>query len=119
MHADWIEHRRADDRERLGWIRPDGDGWAAIDVLGREVVAGVDWVAAEEALESRGLRFLAEPWGLRLPDGRVQRVRITRLAPDGITVVEDDWGAASAVGAQATAHDLPFPAPDSLQPLTG
>ena len=82
MHADWIEHRRADDRERLGWIRPDGDAWAAVDALGRDVVTGVDWLTAEEALDARGLRFLAEPWGLRMPDGRVQRVRITRLADD-------------------------------------
>ncbi|MCI1219872.1 MAG: hypothetical protein LKF99_04985 [Bifidobacterium sp.] len=31
---DWIEYRRDSDHERLGWIMPEGDGFAAIDVLG-------------------------------------------------------------------------------------
>ena len=31
---DWTPHRR-DDGELLGWIRPEGEDWIAIDVLGR------------------------------------------------------------------------------------
>jgi hypothetical protein len=67
--ADWTPHRR-DDGEVVGWIRPDGEAWTAIDVLGREVAASVDWLDAEAALEDAGLAFLAEPWMLERDDGR-------------------------------------------------
>ncbi|MBX9470386.1 hypothetical protein [Microcella sp.] len=111
---DWVEHRR-DDGERLGWIHPAGALYTAVDVLGRTVAADVEWLDAEAALEQHGLAWLAEPWGLRLDDGRVQRVRISQLSPAGITVVEDDWGAAAAVGAGMLERSLPWPAPAELQ----
>ena len=43
--GDWTVHRR-DDGELVGWIRPDGDAWTAIDLLGPEAVASVDWLDA-------------------------------------------------------------------------
>ncbi|MGV3733696.1 MAG: hypothetical protein ACO1N6_09895 [Microcella sp.] len=112
---DWIEHRR-DDRERLGWITPDGDRYRAIDVLGRTVASDSEWLDAEAALEAHGLHWLAEPWSLTLDDGRPQRVRISQLSPAGITVVDDDWGAASAVGSGMLERRLPWPAPPELRP---
>ena len=52
LPPDWIEHRRPDG-ETVGWIVPDGDGFRARDLLGREVTDRVvDWLAAEEILES-------------------------------------------------------------------
>lgn len=112
-----IEHRRADDRELLGWIRPRGERFAAVDLLGRVVAEDVDWLAAEEALDDRGLSYLAEPFVLRLPDGTDQRVRLSQLSADGVTVVDDDWGAAAAVGGAMTVRRLPFPAPRELREL--
>ena len=112
-----FEHLRDGDRERLGWIVPDGDAFTAVDLLGRVVADAVDWLAAEEALDARGLSYLAEPWQLELPDGTPQRVRISQLSPDGVTVVDDDWGGAAAVGASMTVRELPFPAPPGLAPL--
>ena len=82
---DWIEHRR-EDGELVGWIRSCGEGFVAVDVLGREVTAEVDWLSAEEALENRGLSFLAQPWVLELPDGTAQRVA-TRISA-GLTARE-------------------------------
>jgi len=76
LPADWIEHRRADDRELLGWIRPAGEEFVAVDRLGRDVTGAVDWLAAEKALDERGLRWLAERWSLTLDDGTEQRVRL-------------------------------------------
>lgn len=116
MTEDWIEHRRADG-ERIGWIRMTGEHFVAIDVLGREVTGAVDWLEAEDALEERGLSFLAEPWLLGLDDGREVRVRITEASPHRIRVREDDFGAASVVGADMRDHVLPFPAPAALRPL--
>lgn len=115
MDANWIEHRR-DDGERIGWIRMVGERSIAVDVLGREVTGEVDWLEAEEALDERGLSFLAEPWLLEQSDGAEVRVRIVEASPERIRVAEDELGAASAVGAQSAVHTLPFPAPDVLRP---
>ena len=116
--ADWTAHRR-DDRELLGWIRPDGDAWVAVDLLGREVTPPVEWLDAEDALEARGLAWLAEVWMLETPDGAI-RVRIAEIAPpakpgeSGLVVVHtDDYG---AIDVPYTRHDLPWPAPVELRP---
>ncbi|WP_028049319.1 hypothetical protein [Cellulomonas sp. URHD0024] len=113
---DWIEHRRPDDRERLGWIRPDGDGFVALDALGRAATGTVDWLAAEEALEERGLYWLADLWQLDLPDGSRERVRIVEVTPERVVVKVDDFGAVDVVTAS---YVLPFPAPDVLRPFEG
>lgn len=107
----WIEHRRADG-ELLGWIRPEGDGFVVIDLLGREDPTPRDWPAAEEALEEKGLAWLAEPWELER-DGEVIDVRITGVSPSGITVKTEDYG---AIDIPVTVYHLPFPAPAELRP---
>ncbi|RKS92818.1 hypothetical protein DEU37_0208 [Microbacterium sp. AG790] len=109
---DWTPHRR-DDGERLGWIRPDGDAWTAIDVLGRVVAASVEWLDAEEALEQRGLAFLAEPWILERGEGAPVRVRLVEVTPARIVVKVDDYGDMSRP------HEgivLPWPLPPQLRP---
>jgi hypothetical protein len=113
---DWIEHRRPGDREVLGYIRPVADGFVAIDRLGRQLTGVLDWLAAEEALESRGLGWLADLWQLTLPDGRVQRVVLVEVGPERVVAKTDDLGAVDAV---LELHELPFPAPAQLQPYRG
>ena len=113
---DWIAHHRPGDRERLGWIRPEGDGFVALDALGRPVTGTVDWLAAEEALEERGLHWLADLWQLDLPDGTRERVRIVEVTPDRVVVKGDDFGAVDVV---TRSYVLPFPAPDALHPFEG
>lgn len=115
-HEDWIEHRRAGDRERLGWIRPDGEGFVALDALGREVTGTVDWLDAEEALDERGLHWLAGLWQLDLADGTRARVRIVEVTPARVVVKVDDFG---AVDATTRSYVLPFPAPETLRPFEG
>ena len=95
---DWTPHRR-EDGELLGWIRPEGADWVAVDVLGHAASAPVDWLEAEEALDSRGLSWLAEIWMLER-DGtdplRVKLVEVTpgRVGEAGHVVVQtDDFGA--------------------------
>ena len=112
----WIEHRRPGDRERLGWIRPDGDDFVAHDALGREATGPVDWLTAEEALEERGLHWLADLYQLDLPDGTRERVRIVEVTPERVVVKVDDFGAVDVVTAS---YVLPFPAPDTLRPFEG
>ncbi|WP_374311520.1 hypothetical protein [Microbacterium sp.] len=116
LPSDWIEHRRPDG-EVLGWMRADGDGFRVFDLLGRERTdAPIDWLDAEELLEDLGIGYLADRWMLRLDDGTERPVRISEASPRGVTVVGDEFGAASAVGADLDRFRLPFPAPEELRP---
>lgn len=109
---DWTPHRR-DDGERLGWIRPDGGAWTAIDVLGRVVAASVEWLDAEDALERRGLAFLAEPWMLERGAGQPVRVRLVEVTPARIVVKVEDYGDMSRPHEPIV---LPWPLPPQLRP---
>lgn len=116
LPADWIEHRRPDG-EVLGWMVPEGEGFRVRDLLGRELTPRpVDWLEGEELLESLGIGYLADRWELTLPDGTRRPVRIAEASPRGVTVVGDEYGAASAVGAVLDRFRLPFPAPQELRP---
>jgi len=111
---DWIEHRRGDG-ERVGWIVPDGDGFGIVDLLGRRIGDGpVDWLEAEETLEALGIGYLAGRYELTT-DAAVRRVRIGEVSTARIVVVADDFGSASAVGADPERFELPFPAPQTLR----
>lgn len=113
--ADWIEHRR-DDGEVVGWIVPAGEGFDAIDRLGRRVGDGpVDWVRAEELLEERGLGWLADRWLLREPDGRERAVRIVELDDERVVLADDDLGAAAVVGGAPRRTTLALPADGRLR----
>ncbi|OUZ09101.1 hypothetical protein BHE97_11390 [Aeromicrobium sp. PE09-221] len=114
MDSSWIEHRRGRDGERLGWIRMQDDGFVAIDLLGRERTAIVDWETAESTLDELGIGYLAELYELELEDGRWLRARIAEVTPGSITVKQDDGG---AVGAPQVYYPLPFPAPSTLRLL--
>ncbi len=112
MPGDWTPHRR-DDGELVGWIRPAGEEWAAIDVLGREVVTSVDWLDAETALEERGLAFLADPWMLERDGQAPLRVRLLEVTPARIVVKAEDYGDVSRGSERIT---LPWPLPARLRP---
>jgi hypothetical protein len=120
LPLDWIEHRRADG-ELLGWMLADADGFRVFDLLGRERTSGdadgaIDWLAAEELLDDLGIGYLADQWTLCLPDGAERPVRIAEVSVRGITVVADEFGAASAVGADLERFRLSFPVTDELRP---
>lgn len=110
----WIEHRRGD-RELLGWIVPEGDGFVVVDLLGRpRTPAPVDWLAAEELLDDLGIGYLADRYVLVRDDGVERPVRIAEVSTDRVTVVADEFGAASAVGANPERFALPFPVPTAV-----
>jgi hypothetical protein len=111
--SDWIEHRRGDG-ERLGWMRPDSDGFIVIDLLGRHLTDPIDWLAAEELLDDLGIGYLADPFELQLDDGHWLRVRMTEVSTDRIRVKKEDWG---DMAAPLREYTLPFPIPESLRPL--
>jgi hypothetical protein len=114
---DWIEHRRSDG-ELLGWIVPAGDGFHVIDLLGRQrTEAPADWSDAEEALESLGIGYLANRYMVQLSDGVERRVRIGEVKTTGIILLADEFGSASAVGANPETFEVSFPAPEGLRSL--
>lgn len=110
---EWIEHRR-EDGERVGWLRPDGDLFVPVDLLGRELGGPVDWLTGEEILERAGIGYLADRYELRLADGTRLRVRLTEVSVDRIVVKKDDLG---AIDAPQLVFTLPFPIPRELRPL--
>ena len=115
MEADWIEHRRADDGERVGWMKPVDEGFVVIDLLGRRRTGVVDWLSAEETLDQLGLGYLADPYEVRLDNGSWLRVRIAEVSPAQIRVKKDDWGDMSAPQLYYT---VSFPVnEDQLRPL--
>ncbi|WP_382306519.1 hypothetical protein [Herbiconiux sp. UC225_62] len=108
----WIEHRRGDG-ELVGWMRPEGDGFVVIDLLGREVSGPIDWFDAEALLDELGLRYLADPYLLDL-DGTSLRVRITEVSTRRIRVKKDDYG---DITVPLREFELAWPMPDELRPL--
>jgi hypothetical protein len=112
LPSDWTPHRR-DDGELVGWIRPDGDSWVAVDLLGREASAPTEWLEAEAALEARGIAWLAGVWMLEREDAAPLRVRMVEVTPDRIVVQTDDYG---AIDAPVERFELSWPLPPVLRP---
>lgn len=108
----WIEHRR-EDGELLGWLRPEGEDWVPVSLLGREVSQAADWLTAEATLEDLGLSWLAEIWTLERPGEEPLRVRIADVRPGRVVVQTDDFGAVDIPVERIT---LPWPAPPALRP---
>ena len=97
----------------MGWIRPDGDAWVAVSLLGRELTGPVDWLEAEEALDGLSLAWLADVWMLEQEDAPPLRVRLVEVTPDGVVVQTDDFG---AIDVPVERYDLPWPPPPTLRP---
>ncbi|WP_430592576.1 hypothetical protein [Humidisolicoccus flavus] len=113
MNEDWIEHRRAGDRERLGWLVPAGEGFVAVNLLGRPITGEMDWLSAEESLEHAGIGYLADQFTLVDEVGTAIAVRIVEVSEHRITVKSEDFG---DIRAQQEFFHLSFPAPANLFP---
>lgn len=97
-------------------MKPSGEGFIAIDLLGRQRTEVVDWMLAEETLDELGLAYLADPHELQLDDGSWLRVRIAEVSTDAIRVKKDDWGDMTATQIY---YAVSFPVTeDQLRPLS-
>ncbi|MFT4281156.1 hypothetical protein [Microbacterium sp.] len=112
MTAPGTAHRR-EDGELVGWIRPAGDLWQGIDLLGRPVGDPAEWLEVEAALEERGIAYLADPWMLEGEGERPLRVRLVEVTPERIVVKAEDFGAIDLPG---RTWELPWPLPARLRP---
>jgi hypothetical protein len=109
--SDWVEHRRGDG-ERVGWMRPEGEGFVPVDLLGRDRAGALDWLAAEELLDELGIGYLADPYLLERADGSWIRVRIVEVSTSGIRVKIDDFG---AIDGPRINFNLTWPMPPELR----
>ncbi|WP_366518573.1 hypothetical protein [Herbiconiux sp.] len=113
----------------------------AVDLLGRDRSAAVEWLAAEELLDELGIGYLADAYLLRRGGGAGVgegsgaaddlaagdptdevgggvydvRVRIVEVSTARIVVKRDDFG---DITASLEQFELPWPMPDSLRPMT-
>ena len=113
LPPDWIPHRRLDDGELVGWLRPEGELWVAVSLLGHDLTGPVAWLVAEQTLEEIGLAGLADAWTLERPGASPLRVRIVEVNPDRVVVQTDDFG---AIDAEVDRYELGWPAPAELRP---
>ena len=109
--ADWIEHRRGDG-ERLGWMRPAGDGFVAINLLGHPVSGKLDWLSAEELLDDTGIGYLADAYELLWPAEGWIRVRFVEVSTTRIRLKKEDGG---AIGGEVRFYDVEFPLPNTVR----
>lgn len=109
----WIEHRRGDG-ELVGWMVPDGELFAVMDLLGRRLGDAVEWLDAEELLDELGIGYLADPFALAV-DGQTLRVRLTEVSTERIRVKKDDFG---AIDVPLVEFTLEWPMPATLRPMT-
>jgi hypothetical protein len=103
--SDWIPHRRGDG-ELLGWIRPEGDGFVVVDLLRRPLTGVVDWLMAEETLESAGIGYLADRYEYLDEDGAWLPVHIVEVSEDALRLKQGYW---AAIDAPVAEHVLAFP----------
>ena len=98
----WIEHRRAEDNELLGYLRPVDDApsqYIPVSVFGYALEAPSDEYDAQQILESAGLSYLADRWLLTL-DGRSEpiSVQIVEASPQRLLVKNVDFGYEGDIG---------------------
>lgn len=111
MRNEWIEHRRGIDGERLGWMRPVGDNFVAVDLLGRDITEPVDWLVAEETLDDLGIGYLADIYELQVDTGWL-RVRLVEVTATEIRVKKDDYGDMTA---EQVYYTVANPMPEGLR----
>lgn len=111
----WAPHHRDDDGELIGYIAAVDDSFSAYTLFGYPLADGVDRFDAEQALESAGLRYLAERWLLTVADREEPlAVEVVEITPGAITVKHIDYGDDDRWG---TLYTLEVPvAPTTLRP---
>lgn len=62
------EVRRDEDWELMGYVRRDGDRWAALTVFGGLLDRHPTEDEAHDTVETHGLSAMTEPWWVRIGD---------------------------------------------------
>lgn len=98
----WIEYRREDDDELIGYVSPAADSnatYTPLTVFGYPLGEAGPYPDAVAALESAGLSYLADRWALRLDgSGEQIAVQIVEADADTLTVKNVDYGYDGNIG---------------------
>lgn len=95
---DWVEHRREDDGELVGFLAPTGDGFTAMTVFGSSLADPAERVDAERVLDTSGLSYLADRWQLQVDEGQRIEVEIVEASPEQVVVKNVDFSSGLAHG---------------------
>lgn len=109
--ATWIEHRRSQDGELLGWIDQVGADFVVIDRLGRPRTEPTDWFTAETFLDQLGIGYLAAEFLLHT-EGTPTSVRILEVSSTAVIVTT---GLAEVDSADLRRITVPFPVGSQLR----
>jgi hypothetical protein len=110
---DWRPHRRDEDGELLGYLRPIDDRFEPVTLFGHPLAEAADEHEAAAVLDAVGLSYLADRWLLTLPDrAEPIAVQVVEADPDNVRVKNVDFSYEGDTGELFT-----LPAPTSrLQP---
>lgn len=111
---EWIEHRRDDDGELVGFLAPDGDQFTAMTVFGSPLAEPAERLDAEGVLDTCGLGYLADRWRLQVQDGQRIEVEIVEASPERVVVKNVDFSSDLDHG-----HRIALPAPVAAQLTRG
>lgn len=90
---DWIEHRRDEDDELVGFLAPIGDRFTAMTMFGTPLAEPTNRADAEELLNNSGLSYLIGRWHLQIDDRTAHiEVEIVEASPEQVVVQNVDFG---------------------------
>ena len=106
----WSPHRREEDGEVLGYLRPEPGGHVPVSPFGHPVTGPLPEAEARAALDNLGLSYLAGPWLLTLPHREEPiTVRILEVTPERMRVANADYGYEAADIGHVFVLDVPEP----------
>ena len=98
--TNWIEHRREDDEELIGFIERVGeDAYVPKTLFGYSLGSTMDEFDAMAVLDGLGLSYLADPWQLQI-EGRAEtiKVKIAEVTLERVVVTNADYGFEGDIG---------------------
>ena len=112
--AHWIEHRRSDDRDLIGWVDLDTHAPQLLPYnrLGQPLELVDSWDEAEAAIDAIGLRCLTGRFQYQADGSEELTVRIKHVYDDRIVLTTALTDVVEDVGEEIT---IPFPAPAALR----
>lgn len=88
---DWIEHRREDDGELVGFLAPIDDRFIAMTVFGSPLTEPSDRADVLDVLDTSGLSCLAERWQMQVDDQTQILVEIDEASRERVVVHNVDF----------------------------
>ncbi len=102
----WHPHRRSEDGELVGYLRPEGALVTPVTVFGYPLSDPTDGGAAADILDRHGLAYLADRWLLQTARGPVS-MQIVEATPDRLRLTSVDYGDATYSYGTEVVLDVP------------